>query len=207
VQAVTPPPATAPQPSLPEPVAATVKQAVAPVEHAVTPVVNRVAPTVDRVTAPAKPVVPTLPVKLVEPYRQMPTTTTSPHHFAAAGTPGPRARSHGPGTPAVAPSRISRSLAFTTSLVPPANDAVNARTHSSDAPATRSSTRPAGQEAPPAGVGAVPAGAASSGFAPTLFFAVLMSLLTLAAMWFGRLRIAPAVWRSVAVVSLIERPG
>jgi hypothetical protein len=93
------------------------------------------------------------------------------------------------------------------SAPPIATGAFGAPTHTSDAPATRSSTRPAGQGTPPAGVGAVPAGAASSGFGPSLFFAVLMSLLTLAAIWFSRHRIAPAVWRSVAVVSLIERPG
>jgi hypothetical protein len=34
-----------------------------------------------------------------------------------------------------------------------------------------------------------------------------MGLLTLAAIWFSKLRIAPTAWRSVAIVSLIERPG
>jgi len=40
-----------------------------------------------------------------------------------------------------------------------------------------------------------------------MFFAVLMSLLALAAICFSKLRVAPAASRSVAVVSLIERPG
>jgi hypothetical protein len=34
-----------------------------------------------------------------------------------------------------------------------------------------------------------------------------MSLLMLAAIGFSKLRIAPASWRSVAIVSSIERPG
>jgi hypothetical protein len=49
--------------------------------------------------------------------------------------------------------------------------------------------------------------AASSGSGASVSFAVLMSLLALAAICFSRLRTAPVAWRSVAVVSLIERPG
>jgi hypothetical protein len=52
------------------------------------------------------------------------------------------------------------------------------------------------------GGGAAPAGSG----APT-FFAVLMSLLMLAAIRFSKLRFAPAAWRSVALVSSNERPG
>jgi hypothetical protein len=40
-----------------------------------------------------------------------------------------------------------------------------------------------------------------------MFFAMLMSLLMLAAIRFSTLRIAPTQWRSVAIVSLNERPG
>jgi hypothetical protein len=40
-----------------------------------------------------------------------------------------------------------------------------------------------------------------------MFFAVIMSLLMLAAVRFSKLRIAPAAWRSVALVSSNERPG
>jgi hypothetical protein len=39
------------------------------------------------------------------------------------------------------------------------------------------------------------------------FFAVLIGLLTLAAIRFSKLRIVPVAWRSVAIVSLTERPG
>jgi uncharacterized membrane protein YhaH (DUF805 family) len=49
------------------------------------------------------------------------------------------------------------------------------------------------------------ASAGASG-APT-FFAMLTSLLMLAAICFSRLRDATPRWRSVALVSLIERPG
>jgi hypothetical protein len=51
------------------------------------------------------------------------------------------------------------------------------------------------------------AASAAAGSGAPMFFAVLTSLLMLAAICFSKLRSAPAAWRSVALVSLIERPG
>jgi len=89
---------------------------------------------------------------------------------------------------------------------------VRAAPTSSDVPATATArSRTAGAAAPngysPEQLSVAPGGVASSGSGTSMFFAVLMSLLALAAICFSKLRVAPAAWRSVAVVSLIERPG
>jgi len=59
------------------------------------------------------------------------------------------------------------------------------------------------QTLPPASA----AGATSAGSGGAIFFAILMGLLTLAAIHVSTLRIAPTTWRSVVLVSSNERPG
>jgi hypothetical protein len=50
-------------------------------------------------------------------------------------------------------------------------------------------------------------GGTGSGSPISTLFAVLIGLLTIAAIRSSKLLIAPVAWRSAAVVSLIERPG
>jgi hypothetical protein len=50
-------------------------------------------------------------------------------------------------------------------------------------------------------------GGTGSGIGTSTLFAVLIGLLTIAAIRSSKLLIAPAAWRSTTVVSLIERPG
>jgi hypothetical protein len=56
-----------------------------------------------------------------------------------------------------------------------------------------------------------PSGAAAGSPAPggisLSFLAILMALAGLAALIFERLNLAPAAWRSVARLALLERPG
>jgi hypothetical protein len=54
---------------------------------------------------------------------------------------------------------------------------------------------------------AAPGGSGPGGSGASKFFAVLVGLLTLAAIRFSKLRIPPVAWRTPAIVSLIERPG
>ncbi len=81
------------------------------------------------------------------------------------------------------------------------------------APAEGSLSRPSpgGSELPKA-PGAPGGGGSGSGPSPSGGFslswlAVLMALAGLAALLFERLVLAPAAWRSVALVALLERPG
>ena len=66
---------------------------------------------------------------------------------------------------------------------------------------------PSEPKAPEPLTGAPAGGVSGGGFGPSALFAVLIGLLTLAAIRWSKLRIAPIAWRSAAVVSLIERPG
>jgi ABC-type uncharacterized transport system YnjBCD ATPase subunit len=59
----------------------------------------------------------------------------------------------------------------------------------------------------PQQLGAAPAGAAGSGSGSSTVLAVIFGLLMAAVVCFSKLLIAPAIWRSVALVSLTERPG
>jgi hypothetical protein len=59
----------------------------------------------------------------------------------------------------------------------------------------------------PTGGSAAPGGSSGSGFAPSFFLAILFTLPGLGHLLSERLRLPSVVWRPVAFVSLLERPG
>jgi hypothetical protein len=73
-----------------------------------------------------------------------------------------------------------------------------------DAPATA-----AGQPAQgaPTGLSAAPGGSSGGGFSPSFFLVIVLALAGLARLLCERLRLPSVIWRPVAFVSLLERPG
>jgi hypothetical protein len=59
----------------------------------------------------------------------------------------------------------------------------------------------------PTGRSAAPGGSSGSGFSPSFFLAILFTLPGLGHLLSERLRLPSVVWRPVAFVSLLERPG
>ena len=109
--------------------------------------------------------------------------------------------------------RALKSTVFGSSLLP--GTAVNPTTQGwrASAPAEGSLSRPSpgGTELPTApgapGGGISGTGSSPSGGFSVSWLAVLMALAGLVALMFERLVLAPAAWRSVALVALLERPG
>jgi hypothetical protein len=128
---------------------------------------------------------------------------TAPAHVPAASAPAPQVRAAGPraaifksalATPGLAAPRLT--------MVPPA------RSYDAPAVASRHSIQPADSLGfTPEPQSSVAPSAAAAGTGAPMFFAIFMSLLMLAAIGLSKLRIAPALWGSVAIVSSIERPG
>jgi hypothetical protein len=175
----------------------TVQVVTAPAQPTVREVTDKLAGTASPVTSPQHTApAPATSLQIAQPPRSHPVggiyprTRVKPHASTSRPDAAPTVRSVRPAPrsalePAVAPQ------------------------HTSDTPTIRNSSHPA-SVVPLAGLGAAPAAgtaAAASGFGGAAIFALLMGLLTIAAIWFSRLWIAPATWRPVAIVSLIERPG
>jgi hypothetical protein len=77
------------------------------------------------------------------------------------------------------------------------------RAHSGDAPAAQTTAPPPA----PAGATSSAVASAASATAGATALAILGFLLLLPCLRYGRLRLAPARWRPVVFVSLLERPG
>jgi hypothetical protein len=153
---------------------------------------------VDHTAAPAAPIAHTIvpaPREHTTPAPFDSHTRTHPMAHAAADT---RRPAHALGRPILTrPAAATAPAAAAPTATQHAPVAIGAHGAQPEQPATPIQTMPPVSAA----------GASSAGSGGAIFFALLMGLLTLAAIHVSRLRIAPTTWRSVALVSSNERPG